>query len=327
MDRALLTLATSADETPPPGYTLSEISRATLSSYQACSQLIEFLLQRIKKDSNNVKFKCLVIIRHVCRSGRVDFKREMGRQIPVIKECMTYRGPIDQLRGDELNKRVREAAKEAMEAVVDSQMPVATSAVAASNRIQGLGGGGEDFPVSSSSSSSSSSSAYISPLSVAGEHEYGQMGLLGGISYSGNGGGGGLDTSVNGNVNGNGNGVSSSSSVSGSSHGGMAGIGNPLFRDPRDEQTWMQRAKAAGSRYVAVDDGRRRDLASLICAPFSAPFCSLKASDAAKVHCARLDAPVLPALMALQLYLRSHRRLPFLGGESWAKLFRRRRGY
>lgn len=52
-----------------------------------------------------------------------------------------FRGPPDPLRGDEYYRRVREAAKEALEAMYDSQVAMSTSAVAAANRIQGIGGG------------------------------------------------------------------------------------------------------------------------------------------------------------------------------------------
>ena len=259
----MLKTATSSDDTPPHGFLLAEISRATLASYQACVQLLDFLLARIKKDQNNVKFKCLVIIRHVCRSGRVDFKREMGRHIPVIKECITFRGPLDPLRGDELNKRVREAAKEAMEAVVDSHAPVSTSMVAASNRIQGMGGGGEHPSTdphghgpltttatgTSSSSSSSSGASFLSGTSNSNgggpEYEYGQLGAMRNMAQSNSSSstmshtGGGYSGGSRGGYSGSGGGYSGSSP--------MTGMGNPHFKDPRDEKTWVQRAKDAGS--------------------------------------------------------------------------------
>lgn len=50
---------------------------------------------------------------------------------------LEYKGPPDPLRGDEIYKRVRDAAREALDAIYDSQMPVTTSAVASANRIQG----------------------------------------------------------------------------------------------------------------------------------------------------------------------------------------------
>lgn len=80
MDKGLLNEATSTDDTPTPGYMLSEIARkfeigctnrigfiivlgSTIASYAACTQLIEFLNARLKKNNHNVKFKCLMIIK------------------------------------------------------------------------------------------------------------------------------------------------------------------------------------------------------------------------------------------------------------------------
>lgn len=139
MDSSLLSDATSSDDSPTPGYQLSEIARkkfnfytilycdilsriclhqktgATIASYQACTQLEDFLLSRITKSNHNIKYKCLQIIKvlvysysnvynrllpnstfqlsllklqHVCRSGRPEFKRDMGRNTGPIKECL-----------------------------------------------------------------------------------------------------------------------------------------------------------------------------------------------------------------------------------------------
>jgi hypothetical protein len=83
-----------------------------LSSYQANVQIQEYLVARLAKNNYNVKFKCLVIIKvhifanlseivnclkfknwystiqHICRIGRPEFKREMGRNVDTIKECL-----------------------------------------------------------------------------------------------------------------------------------------------------------------------------------------------------------------------------------------------
>ena len=73
----------------------------------------------------------------VCRTGRPEFKRDMGRNTDAIKECLQFKGEPDPLRGDEIYRRVREMAKETLEAIFDSQAPVTTSAVAP--RISGQG--------------------------------------------------------------------------------------------------------------------------------------------------------------------------------------------
>jgi hypothetical protein len=74
----------------------------------------------------------------------------MARNLDPVKECLRmspplhtyhspfpeYKGPPDPLRGDEIYKRVRDAAKEALDAIFDSQMPVSSSSV--TSRIQGF---------------------------------------------------------------------------------------------------------------------------------------------------------------------------------------------
>lgn len=88
MDRNLLANATSADDSPTPGYMFNEISRSTLANYTACTQIQEYLLSRITKNNHNIKFKCLMIIKHICRTGRAEFKKEIGRNVDPIKECL-----------------------------------------------------------------------------------------------------------------------------------------------------------------------------------------------------------------------------------------------
>lgn len=48
-----------------------------------------------------------------------------------------YKGTPDPLRGDEIYRRVREAAKEALDAIFDSQQPVTSSNPNVASRIQG----------------------------------------------------------------------------------------------------------------------------------------------------------------------------------------------
>lgn len=88
MDKALLTRATSKDDAPTPGYLYGEIARMTQHSYDTCTKVMDFLVSRVKNKHHTVKFKALQVIKHVCREGRVDFKREMQKNIPIIKECL-----------------------------------------------------------------------------------------------------------------------------------------------------------------------------------------------------------------------------------------------
>lgn len=236
----MLNEATSSDDSPTPGYMLSDIAKSTLANYQACVQLQDFLIARMAKKNHNIKFKSLVIVKHVCRNGRLEFKRDMARRVEGIKECLEFKGPPDPLRGDQIYERVRVAAREALEAVFDSQMPVTTSAVAAANRIQGMSGGygteqtsvpaKRESGIFSSVSSALSwgSSSDESGSTYAGAH--GDTSTFSNVGTTFASGGGGISGPVSG-LPGAYNGSTSS----------MTGIGNPNFSDPRSEKSWTQK--------------------------------------------------------------------------------------
>ena len=142
MDRSMLARATSSDDAPCPGYLYGEISKMTSQSYEVSQKVQAYLLDRLTKKNHNVKFKVLNVIKQVCRAGRPDFKRDMQRNTAPVKECLQFRGPPDPLRGDEIYKRVRDAAKECMDAIFDtSTAPASTASSGIGSRIRGMGGG------------------------------------------------------------------------------------------------------------------------------------------------------------------------------------------
>ena len=69
MDKSLVSKATADSAEPTPGYMLNEIARITHASVDACLQLENFLLKRVKKDSVHVKLKVLRVIKHCCQHG------------------------------------------------------------------------------------------------------------------------------------------------------------------------------------------------------------------------------------------------------------------
>eukprot|EP00629_Pelagomonadales_sp_RCC1024_P009352 CAMPEP_0119264170 /NCGR_PEP_ID=MMETSP1329-20130426/3325_1 /TAXON_ID=114041 /ORGANISM="Genus nov. species nov., Strain RCC1024" /LENGTH=208 /DNA_ID=CAMNT_0007263915 /DNA_START=114 /DNA_END=737 /DNA_ORIENTATION=+ len=113
----MLARATSSEESPTPGYMYGEIARMTLASFDACRDVEDYLVKRCGNKNANVKLKALVIIRHVCDNGAPAFRKDLCRQLPAIKDCLHFTGPPDALRGDDPYRRVREAAREAVEAV------------------------------------------------------------------------------------------------------------------------------------------------------------------------------------------------------------------
>jgi len=75
----------------------------------------------------------------VGKSGN-DFKREMQRHSAAMRQLVHYKGHPDPLRGDALNKAVRETANEAIAAIFSTEDPkpaVATESLG--KRIQGFG--------------------------------------------------------------------------------------------------------------------------------------------------------------------------------------------
>uniref|UniRef100_K3W835 ENTH domain-containing protein n=1 Tax=Globisporangium ultimum (strain ATCC 200006 / CBS 805.95 / DAOM BR144) TaxID=431595 RepID=K3W835_GLOUD len=139
MDKTLLARATSKEDSPTPGYLYGEIARMTQHSFDTCTKVLDFLISRVKNKHHTIKFKSLQVIKHVCRDGRVDFKREMQKHIPTIKECLQFRGPPDPLKGDEYYRRVRDSAKDVLDAIYDTDNAPGLGGMGMSARIQGVG--------------------------------------------------------------------------------------------------------------------------------------------------------------------------------------------
>ena len=91
MDKSLVSKATSTDEVPTPGYMYNEISRITHTSADACKQLEDFLIKRLKKDNVHQKLKVLRVIKHCCTQGHATFRRDMQRQTGEVKSCLGER--------------------------------------------------------------------------------------------------------------------------------------------------------------------------------------------------------------------------------------------
>lgn len=205
----------------------------------------------------------------------------MGSRVDAIRECLRkcnsfgiglffeainlrlftktfteFKGPPDPLRGDEIYRRVRECAKEVLEALFDGQMPVTTSAVAAAGRVQGIGS--DYVPSDSASGKSGSTSGYLSSLvsdirtSVLGDGTDAQYaGHPGATSnFSGPNSGGA------GNFGGSNNYSNNSNTNANTNNGGSSGgFGNPNFQDPRNEKSWLQKASQLASSAASALPG------------------------------------------------------------------------
>ncbi len=138
MNRTQLNKATSADTSPTPGYMFDEIAKVTHDPV-GNERLVEYLVKRLESTSSDVKAKVLTIVKHVCRKGDPAFRRAWQREAAAVKAHLQYHTAPDALRGDEPSRRVREAAKAALEAVFDASRDERRTANDLQGRIQGFG--------------------------------------------------------------------------------------------------------------------------------------------------------------------------------------------
>mmetsp|Transcript_88702 Transcript_88702/g.253500 ORF Transcript_88702/g.253500 Transcript_88702/m.253500 type:complete len:231 (+) Transcript_88702:806-1498(+) len=94
-------------------YMYNEIAKMTLTSYEGNRQVANYLAKKLKSKNHNVKWKVLLIIKHVALKGSPSFKRDMMRDINEMRECITFTGPPDPLRGDSIYVRVVRALRPA----------------------------------------------------------------------------------------------------------------------------------------------------------------------------------------------------------------------
>ena len=97
----------------------------------ACTSIEEQLLEKVEKNSTNVRLKTLRIIKSVCENGSPNFKRDLQRQTSGIRSCMQWKGPPHPSLGDAVNKMVRDAAQECINAVFDTESKAAGPKISA----------------------------------------------------------------------------------------------------------------------------------------------------------------------------------------------------
>lgn len=139
--RQLLARATESTAAPTPGYLYKDLTQAASANPSACAEMAQYLTQRLATKANpNIKYKCLKVIAKLCEGvPRNQFRRAISQNphgVGAIKDALNFRGPLDAVRGDEPNQKVRAAAQEALDAVYRE---AATSEVA---HTQSYGGPG-----------------------------------------------------------------------------------------------------------------------------------------------------------------------------------------
>ncbi|KAK9866534.1 hypothetical protein WJX84_009352 [Apatococcus fuscideae] len=169
--------ATSATDDVTPVYLLEEIWQSVHGSGPEVSHAyVEAAHKRLSHKSPVVKQKTLRVIKYVCSKGSSDFKRAIAKHATAIRDLTHFKGEPDPFKGDAPNQKVRESAKEALDAVF-SATDTSYSAAASSNsglqgRIQGFGSAvGESGPHSGASVSSGPSSSSYNPA-TSGSSRY-----------------------------------------------------------------------------------------------------------------------------------------------------------
>ncbi|KAE9621380.1 hypothetical protein Lalb_Chr01g0013091 [Lupinus albus] len=135
----LIDSATSDEDKVTPVYKLEEICELLRSSHVSIvKEVSEFVLKRLEHKSPIVKQKALRLIKYVVGKSGVEFRREMQRHSVAVRQLLHYKGQLDPLKGDALNKAVRDTAQEAI-AVMFSEENKPAPAEDVNRRIQGFG--------------------------------------------------------------------------------------------------------------------------------------------------------------------------------------------
>ncbi|XP_058743627.1 protein MODIFIED TRANSPORT TO THE VACUOLE 1 [Vicia villosa] len=114
----LIDSATSDEDKVAPVYKLEEICELLRSSHVSIvKELSDFVLKRLEHKSPIVKQKALRLIKYAVGKSGAEFRREMQRHSVAIRQLLHYKGQPDPLKGDALNKAVRDTANEAVSAM------------------------------------------------------------------------------------------------------------------------------------------------------------------------------------------------------------------
>ncbi|TYI40173.1 hypothetical protein ES332_A02G145300v1 [Gossypium tomentosum] len=141
--------ATSDEDKVTPVYKLEEICELLRSSHVSIvKEVSEFILKRLDHKSPIVKQKALRLIKYAVGKSGVEFRREMQRNSAAVRELFHYRGQPNPLKGDALNKAVRDTAHEAISAIFAEEKNASKPPPAddLNKRIQGFGNSNFEMP-------------------------------------------------------------------------------------------------------------------------------------------------------------------------------------
>ncbi|XXQ36696.1 ENTH domain-containing protein [Plasmodiophora brassicae] len=118
--KTLVSQATRDSDTPPSGYQLDQLTKASFASPVDADLLQDAVVRRLDSKSANVKWKTLRVIAYLCTNGNPSMRKSFQRRTDILRAAAGFTGPLHPLHGDAPNERVRCAAKEAMNSLFAS---------------------------------------------------------------------------------------------------------------------------------------------------------------------------------------------------------------
>jgi len=90
--------------------------------------------------------QALRLIKYSVGKSGVEFRREMQRHSVAVRQLFHYKGQLDPLKGDALNKTVRDTAQETISAIFSADNDKPAPAEDLNKRIQGFGNTNFEIP-------------------------------------------------------------------------------------------------------------------------------------------------------------------------------------
>ncbi|GMH22218.1 hypothetical protein Nepgr_024061 [Nepenthes gracilis] len=143
----MIDASTSDEDKVTPVYKLDEICELLRSSHASIvREVSEFILKRLDHKSPIVKQKALRLIKYTVGKSGSEFRREMQRHSVAVRQLLHYKGHPDPLKGDALNKAVRDTAQEALSSIFSTDDSKPAPSEDLNKRIQGFGSTNTEMP-------------------------------------------------------------------------------------------------------------------------------------------------------------------------------------
>ncbi|MQL95376.1 hypothetical protein Taro_028043 [Colocasia esculenta] len=138
---------TSDEDKVAPVYKLDEVCELLRTSHAGIvKEVADYILKRLDHKNPVVKQKTLRLIKFAVGKSGVEFRREMQRHSAVVRQLFHYKGYPDPLKGDALNKAVRDSAHEAVSAIFASD-DVKAPTEGIKRRMEGFGNTNFEMPI------------------------------------------------------------------------------------------------------------------------------------------------------------------------------------